>query len=355
MNEVLLFSPLELRGLTVKNRIFVSPMCMYSAQDGIPNEWHLVHLGSRAVGGAGLITIEATGVVPEGRITPGCLGLWSMAQVEKFKPITAFIKQQNAIPAIQLAHAGRKASCSLGWQGSKPISPTEGGWKIVGPSPLAFNEGYQVPHEMTVEEIQHLVQDFAKSAQLALKAGFQCIELHMAHGYLMHQFLSPYSNHRTDSYGGSFENRTRFPLEVVDAVRKVVPDDFPLIARISATDWKEGAWDLEQSIRLAEDLEKHGVDLIDCSTGGNIPGVKIPLTPGYQVPFAEQIKKVAGVKTGAVGLITDPHKAEEILQKGQADAIFLARELLRDPYWPLHAAKKLGVEVPWPLQYERAK
>ncbi|MGE5086912.1 MAG: NADH:flavin oxidoreductase/NADH oxidase [Bacillota bacterium] len=355
MKDVLLFSPLDLRGLTVKNRIFVSPMCMYSAQDGIPNEWHLVHLGSRAVGGAGLLTIEATGVTPEGRISPGCLGLWNKSQVEKFKPITAFIKQQNAIPAIQLAHAGRKASCSLGWQGSKPIALTEGGWKIVGPSPLAFSDNYQVPHELTIQEIQQLVHAFTRSTQLALEAGFQCIELHMAHGYLMHQFLSPHSNHRTDSYGGSFENRIRFPLEVVEAVRKVLPDNLPLMVRISATEWKEGTWDIEQSIRFAEVLKKHGVDLIDCSTGGNIPGVKIPLTPGYQVPYAEQIRKATGIKTGAVGLITDPDKAEEILQHGQADAIFLARELLRDPYWPLHAAKKLGVEVPWPPQYERAK
>lgn len=355
MSDVLLFSPLKLRGLTVKNRIFVSPMCMYSAQDGVPNDWHMVHLGSRAVGGAGLITVEATGVVPEGRISPGCLGLWNEQQVEKFKPITAFIKHQGSIPAIQLAHAGRKASCSLGWQGSKPIGVADGGWPIVGPSPLAFNTGYQVPHELTVDEIQQLIQDFKKSALLAIKAGFQCIELHMAHGYLMHQFLSPHSNHRTDSYGGSFENRIRFPLEVLDAVRKVLPDEMPLMVRISATEWTEGAWDIEQSIHFAQIMKSHGADLIDCSTGGNIPGVKIPLTPGYQVTWAEQVKKGADIKTGAVGLITDPHKAEEILQSGQADAIFLARELLRDPYWPLHAAKKLGVDVPWPLQYERAK
>ncbi|MBO9666294.1 MAG: NADH:flavin oxidoreductase/NADH oxidase [Bdellovibrio sp.] len=355
MAQVHLFSPLKLRDIEFKNRIFVSPMCMYSATEGFPNEWHLVHLGSRAVGGAGLVMVEATAVRPEGRISLGDLGLWNEEHAAKFIPIVNFIKAQGAVPGIQLAHAGRKASASVGWKGSKPLSKEDGAWQTVGPSALPFSEGWPTPREMSQKEITQLVADFTHSAELAYRAGFQVIELHMAHGYLLNEFLSPLSNQRTDSYGGSLENRMRLPLEVVDAIRKVWPTGLPLFVRISATEWVENGWDLAQSIHFTKELKKHGVDLIDCSTGGNVPGVKIPLEPGYQVPLAEGVRNGANIPTGAVGLITDPLKAEEILASGKADAIFLARELLRHPYWPLHAAKKLGVDVPWPLQYERAK
>ncbi|QDK44486.1 oxidoreductase [Bdellovibrio sp. ZAP7] len=353
MNQSRLFSPLKLRSIEFKNRIAVSPMCMYSAVNGLPNEWHMVHLGSRAVGGAGLVIVEATGVRPDGRISPGCLGLWNQEQLEKFKPIVQFIKNQGTVAGIQLAHAGRKSSTDLAWKGGKPLTPEQGAWTTVGPSALPFSEGWHTPHALTVPEIKQLLQDFVHSADLALQAGFQLIELHMAHGYLMHEFLSPLSNHRTDNYGGNLENRMRFPLEVAAAVRKFWPAELPLFVRISATDWVEDGWDLEQSIVFAKELKNLGVDLIDCSTGGSVPKAKIPVGPGYQVPFAEGVRKGADIATGAVGMITDPYNAEEILQSGKADLILMAREMLRDPYWPLHAAKKLGVDVTWPKQYGR--
>lgn len=350
-----LFSPLTLRSLTIKNRIAVSPMCMYSAEDGVPNSWHMVHLGSRAVGGAGLVLVEATGVSPEGRISPGCLGLWNDQQMEAFKPIVTFVKEQGAIAGIQLAHAGRKASHSVSWKGGQALSPHDGGWQTLGPSALAYSERTPAPKEMTKDDILQLIQDFCSSTQRAMNAGFQVIELHMAHGYLLHEFLSPLSNHRQDEFGGSLENRMRLPLQLVEEVRKILPTELPLLVRISATDWADGGWDLPQSIEFAKELKKRGVDLVDCSSGGNVPHQKISAGPHYQVPFAEAIRKSANMATGAVGLITDPVAAEEILTSGKADMVFLARELLRDPYWPLHAAKKLGAEVTWPLQYERAK
>lgn len=350
-----LFSPLQLRSVSLKNRIVVSPMCMYSAKEGLPNSWHLVHLGSRAVGGAGLLIVEATGVSPEGRISPGCLGLWNDLQVEAFKPIVSFIKEQGSTPGIQLAHAGRKGSHAVAWAGGRALSVSDGGWTTVAPSALPYSDHTPPPQELTLPEIDSLIESFCSAAQRAINAGFEVIELHMAHGYLMHQFLSPLSNHRNDSFGGSLENRMRLPLKIVEEVRKVLPSTLPLLVRISASDWIEGGWDLSQSIVLAHELKKKGVDLIDCSSGGLAPHQKIPLSPGYQVPFADEIRKQADILTGAVGLITEPEQAEAILTSGQADAIFLARELLRDPYWPLHAAKKMGVNLPWPVQYERAK
>jgi 2,4-dienoyl-CoA reductase-like NADH-dependent reductase (Old Yellow Enzyme family) len=353
MNQTRLFSPLKLRSIELKNRIAVSPMCMYSAVNGVPNDWHMVHLGSRAVGGAGLVIVEATGVRADGRISPGCLGLWNQEQLEKFKPIVQFIKNQGTVAGIQLAHAGRKASTDIAWKGGKPLTPEQGSWATVAPSALPFGEGWHTPHELTGSEIKQLLKDYLHSTELALKAGFQLIELHMAHGYLMHEFLSPLSNHRTDNYGGSLENRMRFPLEVAKAIRQAWPEELPLIVRISATDWVENGWDLEQSIHFAKELKKIGVDLIDCSSGGNVPKAKIPVGPGYQVPLAEGVRAGAEIATGAVGMITDPHNAEEILQSGKADLILMAREMLRDPYWPLHAAKKLGVDVTWPAQYGR--
>lgn len=356
MNQTRLFSPLKFRSIELRNRIAVSPMCMYSATDGVPNDWHLVHLGSRAVGGAGLVIVEATGVRADGRISPGCLGLWNDEQLNKFKPIVEFIKNNGAVAGIQLAHAGRKASTDLAWKGGKPLAANQGAWQTVAPSALPFTEGWHTPRELSVPEMKQLAQDYVHSAELAQKAGFQLIELHMAHGYLMHEFLSPISNHRTDEYGGSLENRMRFPLEVATAVRKAWPQDLPIFVRISATDWlDQGGWDLEQSITFAKELKKIGIDLIDCSTGGNVPHAKIPVGPSYQVPFADGVRQKAEIPTGAVGKITDPHQAEEILQSGKADLILMARELLKDPYWPLHAAEKLGVNVTWPLQYGRVR
>ena len=334
-----LFSQLTLRSLTLKNRIIVSPMCMYSAKDGVPNEWHMVHLGSRAVGGAAVVIVEATGVVPEGRITHACLALHNIAQAEAFKPITAFIKSQGSIPAIQLAHSGRKG---------------EGGWPVSAPSAIAFSERYQTPKELTVLEINQLVQSFKQSAKLALVAGFQIIEAHGAHGYLLHEFLSPISNKRADEFGGSLQNRMRFPLMVAQALRDEWPQDLPVFFRISATDWVDGGWSLDESVIFCQELKKIGIDFIDVSTGGNVTNVKIPLTPGYQVPFAEQIKKQVDIPTGAVGLITGARQAEDILIAGKADAILLARELLREPYWPIKAANDLGEKISVPLQYERA-
>ncbi len=350
-----LFSPLTLRELTIKNRVFVSPMCQYSATDGLANAWHLVHLGTRATGGAGLVMAEATGVSAEGRISPGDTGIWTDAQAEAFVPITEFIQSQGAVAAIQLAHAGRKASTDAPWRGGRPLAADEGGWETIGPSAVAFDGEHATPREMTPGDIDRVVSEFAAAAERALRAGFQVVEVHAAHGYLLHQFLSPLSNRRTDEYGGSFENRVRLVLRVAVAVRKVWKRGLPVFVRLSATDWVEGGWDLAQSTELAWLLKEAGIDLIDCSSGGNVADAKIPVKPGYQVGFAEAIRREAGIATGAVGLITEPRHAEEIVSNGQADAVLLARVLLRDPYWALHAAGELGADVPWPAQYERAK
>jgi 2,4-dienoyl-CoA reductase-like NADH-dependent reductase (Old Yellow Enzyme family) len=348
-----LFSAFSLRGVEFRNRVFVSPMCQYSSRDGLPNDWHMVHLGSRAVGGAGLVCVEATGVSPEGRISPGDTGLWSDEHARAFEPVAAFVKSQGARAAIQLAHAGRKASTHVPWRGGKPLSVEEGAWQTLAPSAVPFGD-WPAPREMTRGDVEAVVRQFADAARLALGAGFEVVELHMAHGYLLHEFLSPLSNRREDEFGGSLENRARFPLLVTEAVRAVWPDRLPLFARISATDWVEGGWDVEESIQLSRMLKERGVDLIDCSSGGLVPRASIPVAPGYQVPFAERIRAEAGVATGAVGLITEPAQAEEIIASGRADAVFLARAELRDPYWPLHAARVLGAQAPWPVQYDRA-
>ncbi|HEX6967021.1 MAG TPA: NADH:flavin oxidoreductase/NADH oxidase [Gemmatimonadaceae bacterium] len=351
-----LFSPLHLREVTMPNRIAVSPMCQYSSIDGFASDWHLVHLGSRAVGGAGLVIAEATAVTAEGRISPGDLGIWSDAHIEPLARCTRFIAEQGSVPGIQLAHAGRKASTAEPWKGDGPLTPEEGGWRpIVAPSAIPFDAKYPVPEALDAGGIALVVAAFASAARRALEAGFQVIELHAAHGYLLHEFLSPLSNTRTDAYGGSFENRTRIVRDVIAAVREVWPERLPLLIRISATDWVEGGWDIEQSVELARTIAPLGVDLIDCSTGGNVPHVRIPVGPGYQVQFAERIRRETNVCTGAVGLITQPVQAEEILRDGKADLILLARQMLRDPYWPLHAAKALGVAVEWPEQYVRAR
>jgi 2,4-dienoyl-CoA reductase-like NADH-dependent reductase (Old Yellow Enzyme family) len=349
----LLFSPVTLRSVTIANRIFVSPMCQYSAEDGIPDEWHMVHLGSRAVGGAGLVVTEASAVSPAGRITPWDTGIWSPQQVEAWKPIVAFIKAQGAVPGIQLAHAGRKASCDKPWNGGKPLSREDGGWRTYGPSEAPFGD-YPAPRAMTVADLEACVADFRLAADRALQAGFEVAEVHAAHGYLLHEFLSPLSNRRGDDFGGSLSNRMRFPLAVARAVREAWPQDKPVLVRLSASDWKEEGWDLEQSIAFAHELKEAGIDMIDVSSGGNAADQKIVLGPGYQVPFAAAIRRDAGIPTAAVGLITEPVQAEQILATGQADAVCLARALLRDPYWPRHAAKALGVAMPWPDQYKRA-
>ncbi len=353
MNENL-FSPLALRGVTLRNRIGVSPMCQYSATDGVASDWHLVHLGSRAAGGAGLVIVEATAVEPRGRISPGDLGLWNDAQVEPLARIAAFVAGQGAVPAIQIAHAGRKASTVLPWVGNRALAPEEGAWEVVAPSPLPFGDGYPTPHELTTAEIAATVDAFAAAARRALAAGFRVLEIHSAHGYLSHEFLSPFSNQRTDQYGGSFANRVRFLLETTEAVRALWPQDLPLLVRISAHDWKDGGWDIEQSVRLARCLRDLGVDLIDVSSGGILPGVKIPVGPGYQTAFAARIRQESGIATAAVGEITSASQADHIVRTGQADVVLLARELLRQPYWPLQAAQALGHPVPFPQQYHRA-
>ena len=350
-----LFAPLQLREVTLRNRIAVSPVCQYSAQGGVPSEWHLVHLGSRAVGGAGLVIAEASAVAPEGRISPGDTGLWTDEQAEAWARVAHFVAEQGAVPGIQLAHAGRKASTDTPWSGGRPVAQGAGGWRPVAPSPLAFADGYPLPRELAADEIEAVVGAFRDAARRAEHAGFQLVEIHMAHGYLLHQFLSPLTNRRSDAYGGSLENRMRLPLEVTRAVRDAFPVERPVFARISATDWVEGGWDLEQSVALARELGENGVDLVDCSSGGAVPDAKVPLGPGYQVPFAAAIRERAGIATGAVGLITEPAQAEAIVAAGQADIVLFAREMLRDPYWPLHAARTLGVELSWPVQYLRAR
>lgn len=350
-----LFTPLHIGDVSFRNRIFVSPMCQYSAHDGMPNDWHLVHLGSRAVGGAGMVCAEATAVTPEGRISAGDTGLWSDAHAEAFARITDFIRAQGAVPAIQLAHAGRKASTDVPWHGGKPLAEAAGGWSTLAPSAVPFAEGFPRPYELSQTDLDDVVAAFVAAAQRARDAGFDCIELHMAHGYLLHEFLSPLANQRDDEYGGSLENRMRLPLHVAAAVREVWPARLPLFVRISATDWMEGGWDLEQSLELCRQLKDLGIDLIDCSSGGMVPNATIPAGPGFQTPFAERIRHEVDIATIAVGLITDAAQAEHILRTGQADAVMLARELLRDPYWPLHAAQALHSEIMWPAQYERAK
>jgi 2,4-dienoyl-CoA reductase-like NADH-dependent reductase (Old Yellow Enzyme family) len=349
-----LFSPFRIREIELKNRIVVSPMCEYSAKEGHPRAWHLVHLGSRAIGGASLVFTEATAVEERGRISAVDTGIYEDAHVASWRPIAEFIRAHGAVPGMQLAHAGRKASTAPPWAGGKPVALEAGGWQPVAPSALAFDAGYSVPRELSVSEIGEIVVAFRKAAERALAAGFEVIEIHAAHGYLLHQFLSSLSNTRTDDYGGKFENRVHIVKRVVRAVREVWPQRLPLFMRVSATDWKEGGWDLAQTIELARQLKPLGVDLIDTSSGGTVPGVKIPLGPGYQTGFSEAIRKEAGIATGAVGMITEPMQAETILATEQADLVFLARELLRDPYWPRRAAKALEVKIEAPPQYQRA-
>jgi 2,4-dienoyl-CoA reductase-like NADH-dependent reductase (Old Yellow Enzyme family) len=350
-----LFSPLKLREVTFRNRVFVSPMCQYSSRDGLPTDWHLVHLGSRAVGGAGLVMVEATAVSPEGRISPDDSGIWSDGHAQAFRRITSFIREQGSVPGVQLAHAGRKASTSSPWRGEGAVTPEHGGWQPLAPGPIRFADGYPRPRGMTPADLEAVRGQFAAAARRAAEAGFEVVEIHMAHGYLLHEFLSPLANPRTDEYGGPLENRMRFPLEVVRAVRGAWPDRLPLFVRISATDWAEGGWDLAGSLELARRLKGIGVDLVDCSSGGLVPKAPVPVGPGYQTPFAAAVRREIGIATGAVGMITEPAQAEQIVATGQADAVLLAREMLRDPYWPLRAARALGAEGPWPVQYLRAR
>lgn len=350
-----LFTPLTIRGVTFNNRVWVSPMCQYSARDGVATSWHDVQIGSFATGGAGLIMMEATGVVPEGRISTTCLGLWSDEQRDRLRPVVDFAHSMGTKIGIQLAHAGRKASCLPPWSDHPMASKAEGGWDCVAPSAISFGGKYPVPKELTETEIAELIQAFAAAATRAVAVGFDLVEIHAAHGYLIHQFLSPISNLRTDRYGGSFENRSRFILAIVEAVRAGIPDSMPLFVRISASDWLEGGWSIDDSVLLAELLRAAGVDLIDVSSGGTSSGAPVPVGPGYQVPFSEQIRREASIPTAAVGLITEPAQAEEIVASGAADAVFMARELLRNPRWPLHAAAALGAEIEWPKQLLRGK
>jgi 2,4-dienoyl-CoA reductase-like NADH-dependent reductase (Old Yellow Enzyme family) len=353
MNQ--LFSPLSLRSLEIKNRLVISPMCQYSSVDGFANDWHLVHLGARAVGGAGLVFTEATSVTEAGRITHSDLGIWKEEHLEMLGRIARFIKAQGSIAGMQLAHAGRKASHHVPWNGGKALTASEDAWETQAPSALPFLDGDLAPKAMSQEDIREVTRAFQTAAIRALKAGFQILEIHAAHGYLIHEFLSPLTNKRTDEYGGNFENRTRFLLEVYKAIREVVPEELPVFVRISATDWVEEGWTLEDSIALAKLLKGLGADLIDCSSGGIIPNVKIPVAPLYQLHFAEAIKKETGIPTGAVGLITTTAQAEAIIKEGKADLVFLARQVLRDPHFPLRAAAQLEEDIPWPVQYDRAK
>jgi 2,4-dienoyl-CoA reductase-like NADH-dependent reductase (Old Yellow Enzyme family) len=349
-----LFSSLTIKNITLKNRIVMSPMCQYSATDGFTNDWHLVHLGSRAVGGTGLIFMEATAVSPEGRITPGDIGLWNDEQIHGLSRIVNFIHRQSAVAGIQLAHAGRKASCAVPWEDGKQLDKKYGGWQILAPSDIPFIAGDRAPVSLNKEGIRKVVSDFKAAAERASVAGFNVVEIHSAHGYLLHEFLSPLSNQRSDEYGGSFQNRTRLLRQIIDAVKSVWPPENPLFIRISATDWTEGGWTLEESVKLAYILKEMGVDLIDCSSGGNVYNARLPVSPGYQVPFSEAVRKT-GILTGTMGFITTANLAESILQEEKADLVVLARELLRNPYFPLLAAREQGVEVTWPAQYLRAK
>ena len=350
-----LFDPLAIQDVTFANRVFVSPMCQYSSTDGYASDWHFVHLGSRAVGGAGLVLTEATAVLPEGRISPQDLGIWMEDHIEPLARIVKFIHEQGSVAGMQLTHAGRKASTYAPGRGHGSVPESEGGWdNVVAPSALRFTEGYPMPQELSIDGIKNIVSAFAAAARRTCEAGFRVIEIHAAHGYLIHEFLSPLSNQRTDAYGGSFENRTRMLREIVAAVRGSWPERAPLFVRISATDWIDGGWDIRQSVELARQLGELGADLIDCSSGGNVSHAKIPVGPGYQTQFAEQIRRQANILTGAVGMITSPLQAEHILVTGQADAVIIAREFLRDPYWPLRAARELGQAISWPVQYLRA-
>jgi 2,4-dienoyl-CoA reductase-like NADH-dependent reductase (Old Yellow Enzyme family) len=350
-----LFSPLMVRSVTLRNRIGVSPMCQYSAVNGLANDWHYVHLGSRAVGGAGLVIVEATAVSPEGRITPGCLGLWSEQHIEPLARIAAFLKQHGAVAGIQIAHAGRKASADLPWRGGAHLSETDGGWNTIAPSAIPFGDNLpKVPRAMTETDIIRVQNDFVATAKRALAAGFEWLEIHAAHGYLFNEFLSPLANHRTDKYGGSFENRTRLLLDTTRAIRQIWPEKLPLAVRISAIDWMPDGWQIEDSIALAKLLKAEGVDLIDCSSGGLVPNAKIEIEPGYQVPFAERVRQGADVLTAAVGYITEPKQADAIVCSGKADLVLLARQMLVNPYWPAHAAQALGFKMRPPDQYARA-
>ena len=350
-----LFDPLSIRDLTFTNRVFVSPMCQYSSTDGYANDWHFVHLGSRAVGGAGLVLTEATAVLPEGRISPQDLGIWKDEHIEPMARVVRFIHEQGSVAGMQLAHAGRKGSTYAPGAGHGTVPESNGGWKNgVAPSALPFADDYPMPRELSIDGIQNIVSAFAAAARRACEAGFRVVEVHAAHGYLLHEFLSPLRNQSRGAYGGSFENRIRILREIVAAVRDSWPEGAPLLVRISATDWIDGGWDIQQSVELARQLKELGADLIDCSSGGNVAHAKVPVGPGYQTQFAEQIRREAGILTGAVGMITSPVQAEHILATGQADAVMIARELLRDPYWPLRAARELGQSISWPVQYLRA-
>lgn len=353
--EPALFAPIQIGDLHIKNRLTVSPMCMYSSEDGFSNNWHLVHLGSRAVGGAGLILTEAASISPEGRITPKDLGIWKDEHIEGLAEIVDFVEAQGTQIGIQLAHAGRKASCAPPWEGGNRVQPANGGWETVAPSAVPFNENDPAPIELDKKGINKVISDFKEAAERSYKAGFKVVEIHAAHGYLLHEFLSPLSNKRTDEYGGSFENRSRLVLEVTKEIRKVWPKELPLFVRISATDWADGGWNIEESVKLSKLLKEEGVDLIDCSSGGLIPDAVIPAEKGYQVGFAERIKREANILTGAVGLIVEPQQAEEILENKKADLILMAREFLRTPFFPLEAAKELKIDLEWPNQYKRAK
>ncbi|XXX80946.1 NADH:flavin oxidoreductase/NADH oxidase [Sorangium sp. So ce134] len=349
--EIDLLSPIEIRGVTLRSRVVMSPMCQYSAREGLANDWHLVHLGSRAAGGVALIMVEATAVTPEGRITPGDLGLWEDEQLRALGRIVRFVHEQGAIAGIQLAHAGRKASCDVPWKGGARLGLRQGGWPVVAPSPLPFAEGDPSPEPLDAGGIEGVKAAFEAAALRALAAGFRVFEIHAAHGYLLHEFLSPLANQRVDEYGGSLANRMRLLLEVAERVRRVVPDPLPLFVRISATDWVEGGWDVDDSVVLARQLRERGVDLIDVSSGGMVPKATIPVNKGYQVPFARKIRDEAEIRTGAVGMICEPDQADRIITGGDADLVFLARELLRDPYWAHRAARTLDAEASWPIQY----
>jgi 2,4-dienoyl-CoA reductase-like NADH-dependent reductase (Old Yellow Enzyme family) len=350
-----LFSPFKIKDVTIRNRLVMSPMCQYSAVEGFANDWHLVHYGSRATGGIGLVIQEATAVSPEGRITPGDLGLYQDAHIEYLKKITSAVKEQGAVAGIQLAHAGRKAGCTRPWEGGKQLSREEGGWLTFGPSPMTFNDEDRLPAEMNPSDIGKVISDFRDAVCRALDAGFQLVEIHAAHGYLLHEFLSPISNQRTDQYGGSFENRIRLLLQVVDAVKSEWPESLPLFVRISATDWIEGGWNIEEAVALCKVLKSEGVDLIDTSSGGMVPYAQIPFSPGYQVEFSEKIRRQSGIATGTVGLITEARQAEAILKEEKADLILLGRALLREPYFALNAARILGADIKWPNQYLRGR
>jgi 2,4-dienoyl-CoA reductase-like NADH-dependent reductase (Old Yellow Enzyme family) len=350
-----LFSPISIRSVKLRNRIAVSPMCQYSSEDGFANDWHLVHLGSRAVGGAGLVMMEATAVEARGRISPQDLGLWKDDHIPMLARIVEFIHAHGAAAGIQLAHAGRKASCYRPWDGDGAIPADKGGWTPIGPSPIPFADNYARPEELTEEEIRQVIAAFGAATRRALEAGFKVVEIHAAHGYLLHEFLSPLSNQRRDQWGGSLENRTRLAREVIREVRRNWPDHLPLLMRVSCTDWTEGGWTVDESVELARQAKELGVDLVDCSSGGNVAHAHIPVGPGYQTGFADRIRREAGICTSAVGMITSPAQADHIIRTGQADLVVLAREMLRDPYWPLHAARHLHHDMPWPQQYDRAR